>query len=123
MDVNTNSSDAQRRAMKLLDLLLLPFLRQQGVEDDDAILGCAALICGKLNLSRDLEVTQWVKSRINGLRDAFSNDKRALDTVSSPPKPGFVLLVAIGEGSSSAVGVVGSHVPIAKPAPAVLRVN
>lgn len=66
MDVNTNSSDAQRRAMKLLDLLL-PFLREHGVDDDDAILGCAALICGKLYLSRDLEVAEWVKGRVDDL--------------------------------------------------------
>lgn len=66
MNVNTNSSDAQRRAMKLLDLLL-PFLRQHGVEDDDAVIGCAALICGKLYLSRDLELAEWVKSRIDDL--------------------------------------------------------
>lgn len=64
MDVNTTSSDAQRRAMKLLDLLL-PFLRQHGVEDDDAVIGCAALICGKLYLSRNLEIAEWVQDRVD----------------------------------------------------------
>lgn len=61
-----SSSETQERAMVMLDLLL-PFLRKHGVNDDDAILGCAALICGKLYASRDLELAEWVKKRVDDL--------------------------------------------------------
>lgn len=66
MSANTNSHETQERAMRMLDLLL-PFLREHGVDDDDAILGCAALICGKLYGSRDQEIAEWVKKRVDDL--------------------------------------------------------
>lgn len=57
------------------------------------------------------------------LRNAFHGDKRVLDMFACPPKPGFVLLVAVGEGSRGTIGIVARHVPISKLAPAALRVN
>lgn len=83
MNVNTNSSEAQRRAMKLLDLLL-PFLRQHGVDDDDAIIGCTAFICGKLYLNRDLGVAEWVEKRVDDLiRDLRSRPSSVVSPRSS----------------------------------------
>ena len=57
------------------------------------------------------------------LRNAFHGDERVLEMIACPSKPGFALLVVVGEGSGGTIGIVVWHVPIAKPAPAVMRVN
>lgn len=43
--------------------------------------------------------------------------------VSVSPKPGFVLLVGVGEGSGGTIGVIAIQVPVANPASAVLTVH
>lgn len=68
------------------------------------------------NVSKDAIATVAAVD-LTVLRDAFSGDDRVLEMMCSPPKPGFVLLVAVGEGSGGTVGVVSSHVPIANAAP------
>lgn len=60
---------------------------------------------------------------LDALRDAFSYDERVLDMVSVSPKPGFVLLVGVGEGSGGTIGVIAIQVPVANPASAVLTVH
>lgn len=57
------------------------------------------------------------------LRDAFADDNRVLEIILTPPKPGYVLLLGVGKGNGGTAGVVSSHIPIAKPVSAVLRMN
>lgn len=57
------------------------------------------------------------------LEEAFGDDSRLREMIAAPPATGYVRLFAIGKGSGGTIGVVGSHVAISEPAPAVLQVH
>jgi hypothetical protein len=59
---------------------------------------------------------------LDALRDAFSYDERVL-TMMSGPDPGFVLLVAVGDGSGGTVAVICRQIPVATFACAALRAH